>query len=366
MPEIWVPYGNVETLLTIQAENLGAVVEPGEDKKSYEAEKLADKVRKTACLFVCDTKPPTVQLLRELASLLGSGEAPTIFAVDVKRIESLAPELKGRVAAAGQQVGGSEGLANYSPELLGAESKAFVATAQPDPLFGVMEAKVAASLNWIGNAGRICAQRAKDFSPAPFTKTEAYESAEELAARIPEASFVTVVPRLGKAWSVCEDAPFDIIRNGFFSASVPPARAMVVGAGGAGYDDTLSGALRVLWGTLGGMRKSGEILILAECAGGLGSRALEMLVSGRLEGEAGRRRERYVDGLEEVDYLERLKKDYGVLLLSGLPELYTRSKLGLSAAKGSGEALGKLLNKLGRTSKVNVVTRASECQVTSA
>ena len=28
MPEVWIPYGEVEALVTIQAENIGAVVEP--------------------------------------------------------------------------------------------------------------------------------------------------------------------------------------------------------------------------------------------------------------------------------------------------------------------------------------------------
>jgi len=97
---------------------------------------------------------------------------------------------------------------------------------------------------------------------------------------------------------------------------------------------------------------------------------LEMLVEGRISEEAARRaavagggRERYVDGIEELAYLDRLKANYDVLLLSGLPEVYSRSKLGLGSARGSAEALGKLLNKLGRSTKVNVVTRASEVRV---
>jgi len=363
LPEIWIPYGSVETLLTIQAENLGAIVDPSEGNKSYESEKLADRVRKTGSVFACDAKPPTVQLLREILSLLGGAAAPRVVASDSRRIESLAPELKGKVTALGRQAGTADGSPMYPQELLASGPKVFLATAQPDPLYGIADAKVAACLDWIGSSARICAQRSRDFAPAPFTKTLAYDAAGELTASIPEASFVTTIPRSGKASMVCEDAPFEEMANGFYSANVSPARAMVVGSGGAGYDDTLSGALRVLWGSLGCLRKSGEILILAECAGGLGSRALEMLVSGRLGGEASRRKERYVEGLEEVEYLERLKRDYDVLLLSGLPELYTKSKLGLGSAKGSGEALGKLLGRLGRTSKVNVVTRAPECRV---
>ena len=86
-----------------------------------------------------------------------------------------------------------------------------------------------------------------------------------------------------------------------------------------------------------------------------------MLVTGRILGEGERRRGRYVDGLEEVFYLNKLKDEYDVLLLSGLPETYARSKLGLTTARGSGEAVGRVLNKVGRTGKLNVVPRAPEC-----
>jgi hypothetical protein len=77
-------------------------------------------------------------------------------------------------------------------------------------------------------------------------------------------------------------------------------------------------------------------------------------------------REKYVAGLEEIYYLDKLKEEYGVLLLSGLPEVFAKNKLGLTTARGSGEAVGRLLNRLGRTAKVNLVTRATECRVQSA
>ena len=85
-----------------------------------------------------------------------------------------------------------------------------------------------------------------------------------------------------------------------------------------------------------------------------------------MSAEGGRRREKYVPGIEEVYYLNKLKEDYEVLLLSGLPEIFAKNGMGLTTARGSGEAVGRLLNRLGRTAKVNIVTRAAECRVRSA
>jgi len=377
LPEIWVPYGQVETLLTIQAENLGTVVEPVEEKGNDEMGRVVDKARLSAAVFVCDVKPSTIQILKELAVAASEGTGPKIMAPSARKLEALVPELRGKVLQTSQapkQVKGQEDEPSWGEELMSEGSKVFVATASPDPLFGIIDAKVAASLNWVGNSRRVSAQKAGSFVPSPFLRTDAYAVVEELSGRIPRASFMTAVPRHGKVWSVLEDAPFDAICNGFSSVTLSQSKAMVVGAGGSGYDDTLSSALRIMWGALSGLRKSGEILLFAECSGGLGSRALEMLVEGRISEEAAKRaaagpgggREKYVDGIEELAYLDRLKASYDVLLLSGLPEVYSRSKLGLGSARGSAEALGRLLNKLGRSTKVNVVTRASEIRIASA
>jgi hypothetical protein len=212
----------------------------------------------------------------------------------------------------------------------------------------------------------VAAEARKEMEPSPFEKTMSREAIDDIAEEIAEASFIDVVPRGGKVRMVMENAPFDAIKNGFLSVGVPPARAIVVGTGGKGYDDTLSSAVRTAWNALSGVRKSGSVVLMAECSEGLGSTALDMAATGRLSGEGGRRREAYVDGLEDVFYLSKLRDEYDVLLLSGLPEVYAKSKLGLATARGSGEAVGRLLNKLGRSGKMNVVTRAAECRFESA
>jgi nickel-dependent lactate racemase len=201
--------------------------------------------------------------------------------------------------------------------------------------------------------------------PSPFLKTASYSKVEGFLEGVKDARFATVIPRGGRLRSVLVDAPFDAIKNTFVTTDLQPSRGLILGAGGAGYDDTLSMAIRGVWGATPGLRKSGSLLLVAECSEGLGSPALEMLATGRLTGDAERRRGRYVEGLEEISYLNRLKEDYDVLLLSALPEVYAKSKLGLSTARGSGEAVGRLINKTGRTARINVVGRAPECRLSS-
>lgn len=358
MPELWVPYGTVETLITLQAENLGTVAEGAPGEGTTDFPRVSELVKEAAMLFVCDSAPPTLELVKGVVPALVE-RSLKLFSPAPRRLESAVPELKGRVTTLPPPLPPGEGDEPvYAQQLLDPGAKLFIGSARPDPLFGISEAKVGACLDWVSRSQASAAKAAKGMEPQPFQKTGAYDKMEELTGRIGAAKFLTAIPRGGKLWTAMEDAPFDAIKNSFARTQMAQARGIVIGAGGRGYDDTLSSALRGVWSAIGGVRKTGSILLIAECFEGVGSTALEMLVTERIEAE--RRRGRYVDGLEEVFYLNRLKDEYDVLLLSGLPETYARSKLGLTTARGSAEAVGRVLNKVGRSGKLNVVPRASE------
>jgi len=365
MPEIWIPYGGVETLVTLQAENLGVVAEPPSEQGSVETERMSELLKESSQVFLCDATPPTLEFLKGQLPAIGEVQSLAIASPAPKRVEAGVPELKGRVNTLPPPVAPAEGAeALYAPQLMEKGQKIFVGLARPDPLFGIADARVEACLNWVARSRSMAAGSRKEMEPEPFQKTAAFDSIEGTVSRIPESKFLTLVSRGGKLWSVLEDAPFDAIKNAFPKVQLPPTRGLIVGAGGRGYDDTFSSALRGVWSAIGAVRRTGSILFIAECSEGVGSTALEMLVTGQMS-QGDRRRDRYVDGLEEVFYLNKLKEEYDVLLLSGLPETYARSKLGLTTAKGSAEAVGRMLNKVGRTGKMNVVPRSPEFAVVS-
>lgn len=353
-------------MVTLQAENLGVVAEPALEAGSPDIERVTELAKASTQIFLADSAPATIELLRGLVSTVGDLQSLRFASAAPKRVESAVPELKGRITTLPPPVAtGESDEPVFAPQLMEKGAKLFVGCARPDPQFGIVDARVEACLNWVARSRAITAKARKGMEPEPFKKTEAYQAIERLVDRMLDSKFLTAVPRGGKLRTVMEDAPFDAIKNGFAKTQMPQARGLVVGAGGKGYDETFSAAIRGVWSAVDGVRKSGSILLIAECSEGIGSPAMEMLVTGRLAGEGDRRREKYVDGLEEVFYLNKLKDEYDVLLLSGLPETYARAKLGLTTSKGSGEAVGRLLNKVGRSGKLNVVPRASESVVES-
>ena len=355
----------MENLVTLQAENLGVVAEPPSDQGSIETERMSELAKGASLIFVCDSAPPTFEFLRGLLPVLSEPQSATVVAPAPKRVEAAVPELKGRVNTLPPPVPPAGGVgAVYAPQLTEKGLKLLVCSARPDPLFGIVDARVQACLNWVANSNAIAAGAREGMEPQPFQKTGAFDAMEGIASKIPESKFLSLISRGGKLWTVMEDAPFDAIKNAFPKVQMPQAKGLLVGAGGRGYDATFSDALRAVWNAIDGVKRSGSVLLMAECSEGVGSPALEMLVTGQMSG-GERKREKYVDGLEEVFYLSKLKEEYDVLLLSGLPETYARSKLGLTTAKGSAEAVGRMLNKVGRTGKMNVVPRAPEFAVKS-
>ena len=175
--------------------------------------------------------------------------------------------------------------------------------------------------------------------------------------KIQGTAFGTIVTKGGEPATI-EGGPKEA-RAHFTPQQVNPAKGVVIGAGGRGFDDTFSHTLRVSLGALKSVRKGGDILLVGECRDGLGSEALQMQTMGRIS-DAALRKGFYADGMEEIGYLDSLKENYTVTLLSSLPELYASGRFRFKTANNSVEALTKIFNSTGRGAKLHVFTRACE------
>lgn len=101
------------------------------------------------------------------------------------------------------------------------------------------------------------------------------------------------------------------------------------------------------------------MVIVAECRDGIGSEALQMYAMGRIT-EAMLRKGFYADGMEEISYIEKLREQYSVTLISSLPELYASGRFRFRGTRSAAEAMTKVFNSAGRNAKLHVMTRAPE------
>ncbi|MEM0442483.1 MAG: hypothetical protein QW450_04935 [Candidatus Nitrosocaldus sp.] len=127
-----------------------------------------------------------------------------------------------------------------------------------------------------------------------------------------------------------------------------------------GYAYRLSDALTALWNCSTMLRDDGIIILMAECIDGLGAKALQMLVEGRLMYSNDHPIDAYgyIDGLEYLHILNVMsRRGYDIGLLTMLPELYVRA-LGFKPFRKVKDAIAYILGKIGQRQKVMIVSDA--------
>jgi hypothetical protein len=361
--EIWIPYGEVETLLTMQAENLAELIDPKpEDRMEQLVSQVLDKFKSSEKVIVCDYKPATVKLLKGVASQISLKDELRVISPFAKKIETSIPEMKGKVAEmphGDARLAEEDGTALIvSNEFLDQSNKLVIASGEPDPLIGLIDARTSFCFSAINNSRRLAYLKRDSDLPHPLDENRSYEFLFQLSGKMPNTSYLTIVPRGSTPFSLVEGGIKDA-RENFLSIGVTQAKAIIAAAGGYWYDDTFSQTLRTVWGSIASVRKNGEIILVSECREGIGSEMLQMFVTGRIT-EDSLKRQVYADGIEEIAYLKRLREEYSVTLLSSLPDLYVKGRLGFKNARSMSEALVKLFDKIGRGAKTHVITRMCE------
>jgi hypothetical protein len=118
----------------------------------------------------------------------------------------------------------------------------------------------------------------------------------------------------------------------------------------------LSDSLRNLWNCVHVLRDGGSGILFSENRSGLGSVALQRFAEGRLAIEDVYTNEVYVEGMEDLMFMNELKQKYQLGILSSLPHYFLSSKFGFQTFPRSHDALAKLLEINGKAQKILVIS----------
>jgi hypothetical protein len=282
--EIWVPYGEVESLVTLMQENLGETLDPKPESHLDEIlVTLLERLKGVERIFILDYKPATVKVVRGLVARLPK-EGVKFVAAAPRKLESEVPELKDSVLKL-RPPAGSTKATRVSPDLLESTKKFAISTGEPDPLLGYIDAPAALAMSCIDGARRLAYDRRDGDLPQPLREdSPSYAAVRSMVEGgvAQGAGYATIITRGGEPYSIVEGDAVKQARTHYLSGEVPQTKGMLVGAGGKGYDDSLSHSIRLAVGALRGVRKGGEVVVFSECKEGMGSEAFQLYLTGWL------------------------------------------------------------------------------------
>ncbi|MDG6928652.1 MAG: hypothetical protein JRN39_00520 [Nitrososphaerota archaeon] len=339
MPEIWLPYGDVEIVVNIKAEHLSEVV--GVADKALPEEDVLSQLGlvERPGLVVTDGSPAARRVLERLAPQWGP--------VPIRTVGGGEEPAAGRV-----EFGPVDGQMFMVDSALVDGRLLVVSEAKFDPVYGfygsaplVVEAlglRREALKRWKGSVSP-----GADTDPLWFAMRAASQLRDMKALEAVSAPRGVAHLSYGDAASA-KSASADYL-NSKRRMRVEPSRFVIIGCGGE--DDTLSKALAVAANNLRAVAADAEVVVVAECGRGLGSAYLRGLADGTPAQKGS-------GGADEAA-LRELRRAGSLRLVSVLPKSIVEKRFGMSAHSSLGEALEAVERKHGWRVKATVLPEAS-------
>jgi hypothetical protein len=355
MPEIWLKYGPTDIALDINFGNLLAEVSPDLPLLSDEdiTTKLSDiPMSNNMLIFALSRSNPVERVIEILRHLINS---KGFEGVDINTL----PKMADRFSAEGSNIGSDD-----SPFFLTKryENVIFISRISYDPLFGFSGAPTMILRHYMEKQMLLAFESRRSNLPNPGVDCPPLEVALSASEKLSAASLELVTSSSGISeiyWGNVCDA-FHMAKEKLTSTTayqVDQAKSAIV-AGSNGLDfSSLTTSLNLLWNAVHVVQENGSIVLLAENQHGLGEGALQMFVEGTMKSQDLYKRGFYVPGLEHLIYLDNLRQQFNLGILSSLPQYYLK-KLGLESYARGNDVLEKLLAKHGRKHKILVSSAA--------
>ena len=123
--------------------------------------------------------------------------------------------------------------------------------------------------------------------------------------------------------------------------------------------NTLNNSLNGIWNTYKSIEKKGHITLIAESSNGLGSIGLDKFVMNQINVKNLIKNKEYVEGLEDLIFLENIQNDYSVDIVSTIPHYYIEKRLKFSHHNTINSALNSTIRRKGKNVKIAIIPNAN-------
>jgi len=359
LPEIWLPYGPVEVVLNVKAENLGSVVEAPTDAMSEQAmQDLVQGIPKKSFVLTDGTNSSLDVLNRLVSSwqvapkdvVVFTGERATGAAL--KRLAHFGYTIASDRPSA--DLGVVDGVLVRALPRMQDDDSLLICEARIDPVYGFRGAPSA--LTEALGLGPEAVKRWRG-EPSPCQDTDPGWFAGRVAEEVKCPHVLEYVRSNGGM----EDAFVGDFAQAHGQAvklltekrqvDAGKSRLLVISPGGEGFDLTLHSSLAALGNYGEALGEDPEVVLLAEMAEGLGSAALRVLCDTGVRPESLS----HYDGYEDVMLLKWFKSKAKLHVVSTLPRAILERRLGLSSPASLKQAVEDVEMRHGWKLKATIV-----------
>jgi hypothetical protein len=363
MPELWFKYGITDVVLNIRYENLlkhitassFALLSEDQIKSCLNDVALTQD---TMIFALSDTKSAAmvISILVQLARAQG---IPSIRVGVLPRIQSV---LKSNLADKTILINQVD-QDSFHSKIKHHRQVIFVSQITYDPLFGYNGTPTILVRNYMHDYMLEALNARQDNLPKPGAIGPPLQVVLSSNEELPAKSIQIIANSFGIA-GICygsivgsfEEAIRHLNSIAVVNADLTKS-AIINTSSETGPHSTLLDSLNSLWNIIHIIKENGSAVLLSENSGGLGGRALEMYVEGRLDIEQYKHNPpEYIEGLEHLIYIKELSQKYQLGIMSTLPQYYLKTKLGIKTYGGVKNVIEELLIKHGKNTKILVVS----------
>ena len=317
MPDIWLSYGSVEVAVRLKAENLAEEI--NKQASPMSADVMQETLGKIdlegrTSIFLPKLSNSILEIIRRVIgeiTVQGIDPSNIIVYTDEGNISKLKKSLGNKqvnisgIEKPTKKIGKIDGVEIKIPKTLHeAKSRVIITDVGLDPLFGFSGGPASLVRYFGGDAIAEAFRRRKNNYPSPGEESGPSLFANEFADFLSESISIEVLPakdgvsgiHCGNLVDAHKSASKQLMDTSRVSVK-RDIRALIVSTAGYESDSTLADGLKAVWNVVGRMNDKGHLALIAECSDGLGSEALKMYVSGRLDVKNLLKRGEYIEGL---------------------------------------------------------------------
>ncbi len=351
MPEIWLNYGNNDVVLDILAENLSE--KPTFDSKPMDESLINEKLQSTdlsksteiALLNYTDS----VQII--LTKIFEKCESKSISKPNLLVDKRILPLVKARNPE-------NTTIIEFEQDEITDSNLIFISEMEFDGLFG-FETNSTRLTKRFGKSEMLDAfKKRNNDNPNPGQNLPTIQVANNFVDSFDISSIEIVSNSNGMIdFSVGHPKSTMSLSSVFAkscSQTLDSHKTFILSTGKDASNQTLSKSLSSLWNCYSVVKNQGLVILLAECLNGLGSESLQQFIDGQLSIEKIKNGSRYIDGMENLLYLNELQKNIQIGLVSILPEVYIK-KLNMIPFDAVKKGMDYILKNQGMRQKVQII-----------